>query len=116
MAGMKLSQVRKLALALPEVTEEPHFHLTSFRVRGKIIATAPPDEPSLNVMVGEAVREPVLAAHADCVEKLFWGKKVMGVRVDLRSAKSALVADLLRQAWRAKAPKSLLAEISEQTQ
>lgn len=29
---MNLSQVQKLALALPEVAEEPHFHRTSFEV------------------------------------------------------------------------------------
>ena len=110
---MKLSAVRKVALSLPEVTEEPHFHRTSFRVRGKIIATAIPDEPYLNVMIGESAREPALAMHADRLEKLFWGKKVVGLRVDLRGASRQTVADLLKQAWREKAPKSLLAKTAE---
>lgn len=105
---MTLSEVRKIALALPEVTEEPHFQRTSFRVRGKIIATAMPGEDFLNVMAGESVREPALAAHSGYVEKLLWGKKVMGLRVDLRRAKAAVVSELLKQAWEAKAPKSLL--------
>lgn len=104
---MNLSQVQKLALALPEVTEEPHFHRTSFRVRGKIFATAVANEPWLNVMVGESVREPALHMYPDCVEKLFWGKKVMGLTVNLEKATQSIVAELLRQAWRAKAPKSL---------
>lgn len=30
---------RKLALSFPEVTEEPHFEKTSFRVKNKIFAT-----------------------------------------------------------------------------
>ena len=30
--------VRKLALSLPESTEQPHHDMTSFRVRGKIFA------------------------------------------------------------------------------
>ncbi|MFZ6025765.1 MAG: MmcQ/YjbR family DNA-binding protein [Bacteroidota bacterium] len=30
---------RKLALSFPEVTEEPHFEKTSFRVKKKIFAT-----------------------------------------------------------------------------
>ena len=34
-----LDQLRTLALSLPEVTEEPHFEKTSFRVRKKIFAT-----------------------------------------------------------------------------
>jgi hypothetical protein len=29
-----VDQARRLALALPEATEQPHFELTSFRVRG----------------------------------------------------------------------------------
>ena len=41
---MKMSQLRTFALALPETTEEPHFNYSSFRVRGKIFATVPPDE------------------------------------------------------------------------
>ena len=30
---------RKLALSLPEVTEEPHFEKISFRIKKKIFAT-----------------------------------------------------------------------------
>lgn len=97
-----------MALALPEVTETPHFERTSFRIRSKIFATALPDQPFLNVMVGDAVREPVLAAHAESVSKLLWGEKVVGLQVDLRSASNDLVGELLREAWKEKAPKSLV--------
>ena len=41
---MKMSQLRIFALSLPDATEEPHFNYSSFRVRGKIFATVPPDE------------------------------------------------------------------------
>jgi hypothetical protein len=33
---VKLNDVRRFAMSLPEVTEEPHFAYTSFRVKGKI--------------------------------------------------------------------------------
>jgi hypothetical protein len=36
-----LAEARRLALALPEVTEQPHFDMASFRVRGKIFVTVP---------------------------------------------------------------------------
>ena len=36
---MTASTFRKLALAFEEVTEQPHFEKTSFRVNKKIIAT-----------------------------------------------------------------------------
>ena len=106
---MNLSDVQDLALSLPEATEEPHFHRTSFRVRGKIFATAVPGESHLNVMLGDEAREPALNMYSDCVEKLFWGKKVVGVTVDLSEATSDIVAELLEQAWKERAPRSLLA-------
>ena len=39
---MTLDDVRSFALSLPETTEAPHHERTSFRVRGKIFATALP--------------------------------------------------------------------------
>lgn len=33
---IRLAEVRRFALALPEATEAPHFDYASFRVRGKI--------------------------------------------------------------------------------
>lgn len=100
--------VQKLALALPEATEEPHHHRTSFRVRGKIFATAVPEENFLNVMVGESAREPILDIYSNCVEPLYWGKKIIGVRVNILDATPDIVAELLQLAWSEKAPRALL--------
>lgn len=36
---VSIDTFRKLALSYPEVTEEPHFEKTSFRVKKKIFAT-----------------------------------------------------------------------------
>jgi hypothetical protein len=105
-AGISLAQVRKIALALPEATESPHFQATSFRVRGKIFATAP-DEQTLHVFVGEEPRSQALALYPAFIEKLPWGAKIVGLRIHLSAAESAVVADLLTLAWRAKAPKAL---------
>ena len=104
---MNLRDVRRMALALPESTEEPHFHLTSFRVRRKIFATAPPDSDYLHVFVDEAARNRYLAAEPDFLEPLTWGRKVVGLRVILAAAKPRVVQTMLRDAWRAKAPKRL---------
>jgi hypothetical protein len=104
-----LEQARRLALALPEASEAPHFKYTSFRVRGKIFATAPPDGEALHVFVGEEARAQALALHPHAVEKLTWGARVVGLRVRLADAGPALVESLLRSAWSGKAPKSLAA-------
>jgi hypothetical protein len=104
---MKLATLRKFALSLPGVTEEPHFHFSSFRVLGKIFVTVPPEGTHLHVFVDETQREPALALHAAFVEKLWWGKKVHGLKVTLAKADAAVVKALVRAAWEAKAPRSL---------
>jgi hypothetical protein len=101
--------VRGLALALPEVTEAPHHERTSFRVRGKIFATMPPDGGSVNVLLDD---EGALAA-ADAgggVELLRWGQRLAGVRVDLTTVDAGVLAELLDDAWRRRAPKALVDE------
>jgi hypothetical protein len=105
---LNLAQVRRIALALPESTEAPHFDRTSFRVRGKIFITAKPEEPFIHVFVGEDTREPALAMHPDCMSKLVWGGKVVGLRIALTGAPAAAVEDLIRAAWRARAPRTLV--------
>ena len=104
---MNIDAVRRFALSLPETTEEPHFHFSSFRFKGKIFATVPPEEDHLHVFVDETERE-LMSAHQPTVyEKLWWGKKVVGLRVVLSEAKTDDVEDLIHSAWRRKAPKRL---------
>ena len=105
---MKLAAVRSIAMALPEVTEEPHHHFGSFRVRGKIFITMPPGEEYIHVFVPEQEREQALAMHPGFTEELLWGSKVLGVRVSLAKAAPSAVKSLVLQAWRSKAPKALL--------
>ena len=107
---MKLAAVREFAMSLPDVTEEPHFHLTSFRVRGKIFVTAPPEEMHIHVFVVDVLRGPALAVHPDFIEPLLWGGKVRGLRVSLATAKPDVVENLVRAAWEGKAGKSALAK------
>jgi hypothetical protein len=109
---MKISQVRRFALALPEATEAPHFDYASFRVRGKIFATVPPDQKHLHVFVGDEEREEALAQDPRSVEKLFWGGKVVGLRITLSKAKPEIVTDLLRHAWLRRAPKKIAAAVA----
>lgn len=112
---MKLNHVRSVMLALPEVNEEPHFESTSFRIRGKIIATAPPGDEFLHIFVQEQEREPALAVYPEFIEKLLWGAKVAGLRISLANAKPAVVKQLLLQAWLHKAPKKLVTQFQNST-
>lgn len=107
---MTLAQVRRFAMSLPEVTEEPHFEYTSFRIRGKIFATAPPGGKHLHVFLGDQERDLALTTEPGFLEALLWGGKVRGVRVVLATAKPRVVCELVREAWSRKAPKALLAK------
>jgi len=105
---LKLEQARRFALSLPEATEAPHHDLSSFRVGGKIFATIPPDGDHLHVFVDEQQRDLVVALDPAAFEKLWWGSKVVGVRVVLAKARPTTVEKLLHAAWRRKAPKRVM--------
>ena len=102
-----LAQARKLALALPEATEQDHHGRASFRVNGKIFATVP-DDGHLNVMVDEHEIRALAASAPDVFAEVWWGAKLSAVRVALAAADRAAVAEVLEEAWRRKAPKRLL--------
>ena len=105
---MKLAEARKFALSLPEANEQPHFQYSSFRVNGKIFATVPTDKNHLNVFVDDERRELAMSMFPDAYEKLWWGKKVVGVTVLLSAADASDVQDLLHSAWKRKAPKRVV--------
>jgi hypothetical protein len=108
---MKLDAVRRLALALPEVSEAPHFHFTSFRVRGKMVATAIPSGEFTHIFVADEDIELALRLYPLFTEKVFWGGKVVAIRVILAKARASVVEELLRKAWLRKAPKKLLPKL-----
>ena len=104
---MTIEELRRLALALPEAEAAPHFDKISFRVRRKIFATASADGEIVNLFVAEPERDMMLASQPTVYEKLWWGKNVVGLRAKLAEARHEDVAELLRAAWRQKAPVAL---------
>ena len=112
-ALVKFATLRTYALSLPEVTEEPHHQSGSFRVRGKIFVTIPPEQTHVHVFVSEEQRERALAMYPAFTEKLLWGGKVVGLRLALANAPSAAAKQLVRQAWEHKAPQALLTSGAE---
>lgn len=99
---MKFSAIRTFALALPDVTELPHHHFGSFRVRGRIFVTFPPDEALLRVFVPEKQREQALVLYPAVADKLLWGGKVVGLTLTLTHASPVEIKLLVRQAWQAR--------------
>ena len=105
---MDLDEVRRFALSLPEATEEPHVGKSSFRVRGKIFATVPPDGKHLHIFVSEHETKASVAQHPKSFEELWWGKRLVGLRVRLSTAPSRPVIELLEESWRRRAPKRVV--------
>jgi hypothetical protein len=105
-----LEQARRFALSLPEATQEPHFDVSSFRVRGKIFATVPPDEAHLHVFVDEEEITASVAENPAAFEPLRWGDRIRGLRINLAPAPESRVSELLEESWRRKAPKRLVAD------
>lgn len=103
-----LAQLRAAAMQRPEVTEAPHFHYGSWRVRGKIFVTLPPGDETLHLFVGEAVRDWALALAPEACERLYWGSKVLGLKLTLSLASPELLGRLIHLAWAEKAPKALV--------
>ena len=95
---MLLADVRRIAMALLGTTESHHHRYTSFRVRGRIYATAPAEGGSLHVFVDEEDRDRMVKLYPGTYEILGWGKKVVGLRVNLESARPDDVRGLLRAA------------------
>jgi hypothetical protein len=106
-----IDSVRAFALSLPGAGEEPHFDMTSFRVRKKIFATAPADGSYLHVFVGDDEIAASVAEDPGAFEPLLWGQRVAGLRVRLAAVEQHRVAELLEESWRRKAPASLVAEL-----
>lgn len=103
---MKFSTVRTFAMSLDDVSEAPHHEYSSFRVGGKIFVTMPPGEEYIHVFIPEERREEVLELYSSCTEKLLWGGKVVGVRIELAKAEAAAVKQLVKEAWAHKASKT----------
>lgn len=101
------SEIRQLALALPEAVEQDHHGRPSFRVASRIFATIW-DESHMNVMLDEPGIRTAVEAAPDACEPFWWGRRLRALSVDLRRADKDLAAELLADAWEQKAPKRLL--------
>jgi hypothetical protein len=106
---VEADDARRLALGLPETTEQDHHGRPSFRVQRRIFATLW-DDRHMNVMLDEPGIRTAVQAHPWCAER-WWGKRLAAVAVDLEHADAATLSDLLADAWEGKASGRLLRSI-----
>ena len=105
--ALSADEVRLLALSLPEAVELDHHGRPSFRIGGKIFATLW-DETHMNVMLDEGGILTALENSPNVCEKVWWGRRLRAVGVNLVRADRGLLAEILRDAWEQKAPKRLV--------
>lgn len=105
---MTADDIRALALLLPEADELPHFERASFRVRGKIFATLPPDGERVVLKLPVEIKESLRQSDPEAVIPLpgAWGRGGW-TQLAIGRMEAAKLADLIRLAWAQVAPKSL---------
>jgi hypothetical protein len=105
------AQLRKLALALPEVEERSHFQQPDFRVRNKIFAGLSVDERVGNLKLTPELQALVLSGHPEVFYPAAgaWGRGGW-THMKLAAVQLGELRELLPEAWRLVAPKRLVAQ------
>jgi len=107
------AQMRKLALALPEVEESAHFEQPDFRVRKKIFAGLSRDEKRGTLKLTSEIQATVVGeddVFTPCPGA--WGRSGWTF-VDLARVDVATLRALLEEAWRIIAPKKLVTSLDD---
>ncbi len=100
--------LRNIALALPEVTEEPHFNKTSFRVAKKIFATMAADSGMAMVKLSLADQDVFCAFSNKAIYPVpnKWGKNG-ATYLNLSMTEQNFLVEIVKRAYKCVAPKKL---------
>lgn len=101
-----LAQLRKAAMALPEVAEGTHFGMLAFEVAGKgFVSVTEDDAVQLAMTEADVGRTLETVATARPITR---SGKLIGVSVPLGEVNGMVLNALVERSWRAKAPKVLV--------
>ena len=107
--AVNFDSVRRLALALPGGEEGTSYGTPAFKVKGKLFARFHQDGETLVIRVESRDREALLAEQPETFFITDHYLNYPWVLVRLSTVRADQLNDLLRQAWRLRAPKSLVA-------
>lgn len=113
--GVSLADVRAIVGALPESGDYPHGDGTSFGVRGKRFASAPPGGRYLILAVDDHETRACVAEDPEAFEEWWTFGKYLALRMDLTRVTIDRVRELILEAWLRKAPKRLAAGVDGST-
>jgi hypothetical protein len=100
--------VRRLALELPGAEEATSYGTPAFKVRGKLFVRFHQDGESLVIPVDFTDRELLMAEQPQTFYITDHYLNYPYILVRLSTVRADQISDLLRQAWRRVAPKSIL--------
>jgi hypothetical protein len=105
------AQLRKIALALPEVEEKSHFGKPDFRVRNKIFGGLSADGRQATLKIVSKLQSALVQARPGTFSFAAgaWGRSGW-THVELAQAQKKELAELVVGAWRLIAPKTLVAQ------
>ncbi|CAN5162857.1 hypothetical protein BH11PSE2_BH11PSE2_07910 [soil metagenome] len=106
---MNQSDVRALALGLPEAEELPHFDRASFRVRGKVFATLPPGGDLVVLKLTPEAKWELHENDSGAIVSLGAWDKGGWTQLAIGRIDPDKLSNLIRLAWRQVAPKRLQA-------
>ena len=98
--------IRRLALALPEVEEAPHFESASFRVRGKILVTLGAETATLKLPL--EIQESLRQSDPHAIDLPVHWSRFGWTTITLAGFDLDRMSDLIATSWRQVAPKALL--------
>jgi len=108
--GTTWSTLCKLATKLPGVTQGTSYGTPALHVRKKFLARLKEDGESVAIKIGFSDRDVLLELDPAAFYLTDHYRPYPAMLVRLRQVRLDLVEQLLEQAWRLQAPKSLLAE------
>jgi hypothetical protein len=107
--GIGPADVRRAALALPDVEEYRCYGTPGFRVRGKLFARLHEDGQSLVLRVLPVDRDLLLQAAPDLFYITEHYRNYPWLLLRMPAATTPILRERLAEAWRAAAPRRLLA-------
>ena len=106
--------VRRIALALPEAEERLTWETDiTFRVRDKIFAIGGEGADRVSVKAGLETQAELIDLDPETFASSAYVGRFGWVTVDLDRVGPALLASLIREAWRRSAPKRLAATLED---
>ena len=108
-AGATFETARRIALALPEVTEGTCYGTPAFRVRGKLFARLKEDGESLVVRIDFHTREMLISGDPDVFYVTDHYLAYPWILVRLPAVRREVLRKAIEDAWRRSAPRQLAA-------